>query len=172
MNPIEARPRASQWFAILAGLFLLDVGVLSLVTDGLSFADASHSASFVIWKASGWNTIGRIAIGGLGLAACWRLSAARSYCILAAVAFGILAIWGFADDGIETMGVFAFGTPGNVTHAVLALTAAAVALTTAPTAHRDAGATPSPASRGRVQPRLALAETDTLAEESLPPRTP
>jgi Domain of unknown function (DUF4383) len=129
VSPIDARPRASQWFAILAGLFLLDVGVLSLVTDGLSFADASHSASFVIWKASGWNTIGRIAIGALGLAACWRLSAARSYCILAAVAFGMLAIWGFADDGIETMGVFAFGTPGNVTHAVLALTAAAVTLT-------------------------------------------
>jgi hypothetical protein len=36
-SPIEAIPRAAQRCAILAGLFLVDVGVLSLVTNGPSF---------------------------------------------------------------------------------------------------------------------------------------
>jgi len=126
---MEVQRTPAQWFGLLAGAFLVALGVLTLVLNGLQFGATNDPASFLIWKASGWNTILWVAMGALGLAASLRVDAARSYGMLAAVVFGVLAAWGFIDGGLGTMGIFAIGTTGNITHAVLAALGAFVALT-------------------------------------------
>jgi len=125
---VEKQRTPAQWFGLLAGAFLVAIGVLTLAIYGPQFGAANDPASFLIWKASGWNTILWIAMGALGLAASVRVDAARSYGLLAAVVFGVLAVWGFIDGGLGTMGIFAIGTTGNVTHAILAGLGASVGL--------------------------------------------
>jgi len=125
---MEAQRPPAQWYALLVGVFLVALGVLSLVTNGLSFSSASHPSEFVIWKVNGWDTILWMAMGALGILASARLEAARSYGMFAAIVFAVLAVWGFIDSGYSTMGIFALGTAGNITHAVLAVVGAMAAM--------------------------------------------
>ncbi|MDQ3849195.1 MAG: DUF4383 domain-containing protein [Actinomycetota bacterium] len=125
---MEVPRTPAQWFALLAGAFLVALGVLTLVLNGLAFGETSNPADFLIWKASGWNTILWMAMGAIGVVASTRVDAARSYGLIAALVFGVLAVWGFIDSGYDTMGIFAIGTTGNITHAVIAGLGAFVAL--------------------------------------------
>jgi len=126
---MEAQRTPAQWFALVAGLFLAALGLLSLVTNGLAFGETSDPAEFLIWQVSGWNTILWMAMGALGVFASGRVDGARSYGILSAVVFGVLAVWGFVDAGVDTMGIFAIGTVGNITHAIIAGAGLMVAMT-------------------------------------------
>ena len=117
---MEPQRTPAQWFALLAGAFLVALGALTLVLNGVSFGDTRDPAEFLIWKASGWNTILWMAMGAAGIFASLRLDASRAYGMLTAAVFGLLAVWGFVDGGLDTMGIFAIGTAGNITHAALA----------------------------------------------------
>lgn len=117
---MEMQRTPAQWFSLLAGMFLVALGVLTLVLNGLDFGKTTNPADFLIWKASGWNTILWMAMGALAIFASARVDLSRTYGMLAAVVFGVLAIWGFIDAGYDTMGIFAIGTAGNITHAVIA----------------------------------------------------
>jgi hypothetical protein len=117
---MEMQRTPAQWFALLAGMFLVALGVLALVLNAPDFGKTSNPANFLIWKVSGWNTILWMAMGVLGIFASGRVDVSRTYAMLAAVVFGVLAIWGFIDAGYDTMGIFAFGTAANITHAVIA----------------------------------------------------
>jgi hypothetical protein len=125
---MEAQRTPTQWFALVAGAFLVALGVLALIVDGLDFGATSDPGTFLIWETSGWNTILWIVMGALGLVASTRVDGARTYGLLSAVVFGLLAVWGFIDGGYDTMGLFAFGTTDNITHAVLGAAGALVAL--------------------------------------------
>jgi hypothetical protein len=119
----------AQGYALLAGVFLAALGVLTLIFGSVSFGSAGGDpAEFLIWKASGWNTILWMAMGGFGIFASTRVDLARTWSILAAVVFGVLAVWGFIDGGTATMGIFEIGTAGNVMHAILAGLGVLVAL--------------------------------------------
>lgn len=118
----------AQWFALLAGTFLVALGVLTLVLNGLQWGSTSNPEEFLIWKANGWSTILWMAMGAFGVLSSLRVDAARTYGMLAAVVFGVLAVWGFIDGGFGTMGLFAIGTTGNITHAVLAALGAVTAM--------------------------------------------
>lgn len=148
---MEAQRTPAQWFALLAGAFLVALGVLTLVLNGLSFSQTSNPEEFLIWKANGWNTILWMAMGAIGVVASGRVDGSRTYGLLSAVVFGVLAAWGFIDAGFDTMGLFAIGTVGNITHAVLAGLGALVALTPE-SAHRRAGVGTQPREQhlGRV----------------------
>jgi Domain of unknown function (DUF4383) len=124
---MEGQRTPAQWFALLAGAFLIALGVLTLVLNGLDFGATSSPEEFLLWKASGWNTVLWMAIGAAGVLASMRVDASRGFGLVAAAVFGILALWGFVDGGVETMGVFAIGTAGNITHAIIAALGFAVA---------------------------------------------
>lgn len=103
-------------YAVAAGLFLIALGVLSLIFDDVSFDTVGRTEPhFAIWSVSGWTTILWIGMGGLGLVA----AGTRTYPLIAAAVFGVAAVWGFID-GHDVAGVLAAGTANNVTHAALA----------------------------------------------------
>src|SRR5579885_3513811 len=90
----------AQAYAVIAGLFLVALGVLSLIIKGVSFGAVGNVANqpqFLIWAVSGWTTILWIVMGGLGLIAAGRLDSARSYALFAGIVFAVLCVWGFID---------------------------------------------------------------------------
>jgi hypothetical protein len=112
----------AHWYAAAAGVFLLALGILSLIIEGPAFGTVRNAGSqpeFIIWATSGWLCIFWIAMGALGLLALARVGAARTYALAAGIVFAVVAIWGFID-GNSTFGIFAAGTVDNITHAVLA----------------------------------------------------
>lgn len=112
---------AAQVYSIVAGLFLLAVGILGLIFASVGFGSAGSAADqpeFLIWNVSGWTTILWIAMGALGLASAVWLPGARTYAIFAGVVFAVLAVWGFID-GNNVASIFAAGTTDNITHAIL-----------------------------------------------------
>jgi hypothetical protein len=112
-EPPDSPARA---YAVAAGLFLIALGVLSLIFDDVSFAAVTRvEPHFAVWSVSGWTTILWIGMGGLGLIC----AGTRSYPLIAAAVFGVAAVWGFID-GHDVAGVLVAGTANNVTHAALA----------------------------------------------------
>jgi hypothetical protein len=125
---MELQRTPAQWYALVAGVFFAVLGLLTLVLTSVDWGTTSDPAQFLIWKASGWNTLLWMAMGAAGILASTHLDASRGYGAVAAIIFGALAIWGFIDGGYDTMGIFAVGTAGNITHAVAAVLGAGVAL--------------------------------------------
>jgi Domain of unknown function (DUF4383) len=121
----------AQWYATVAAMFLLALGVLSLVIEGAgswgAVDNVANRPQFLIWAVSGWTSIFWIAMGALALFAAPRPAAARTYTLLAAVVFAVFAVWGFID-GNNVMSIFAADTTNNITHAVLAGLALVVGL--------------------------------------------
>lgn len=120
----------AQWYAAVAGVFLLALGILSLILEVSSFGTVGSVADqpqFLIWAVSGWTAILWIVMGAVGLMALPRLDAARSYALGAGVVFAVLAIWGFID-GNNVFRIFAADTTNNITHAILAALGLAVGM--------------------------------------------
>jgi Domain of unknown function (DUF4383) len=113
----------AQMYATVAAIFLIALGVLSLLIEGLgswgAVDNVANRPQFLIWAVSGWTSIFWIAMGALALFAAPRLAAARTYALLAAGVFAVFAVWGFID-GNNVMSIFAADTTNNITHAVLA----------------------------------------------------
>lgn len=119
---LERPDTPAQMFAAVAGLFLTALGVLALIFADVGFGTIESLAlqpDFLIWTVSGWTAILWIAMGVFGLLSMARLDAARSYSLLAAVVFAVVAVWGFID-GSDVAGIIAADTTNNVTHAILA----------------------------------------------------
>jgi hypothetical protein len=155
-GPLERPDTPAQWYALLAGSFLLAAGVLSLVFERVSFGTVgplSAQPEFWIWTVSGWSTILWIAAGGIGLLAAARLDAARDFAVCAGIVFGIVAVWGFIG-GNDVAGLIPADTTNNVTHAVIAglgLLAAALPRRVQRPAEQDAE-TPAGAPSARSRP--------------------
>src|SRR5919206_3150829 len=116
----SAKP--TQLYAAVAGVFLLVLGILSLVIEGPGFGtvgNVSDQPQFLIWATSGWTSIFWIVMGALGLFALTRLGAARTYALAAGVVFAVVAVWGFIS-GDNAFGILAADTTNNITHAILA----------------------------------------------------
>lgn len=126
---MELQRTPAQWFALLAGTFLTALGVLTLIFASVGFGGtgAEDRGDFLIWQATGWNAILWIAAGAIGLLMSTRVDAARTYGALAGAVFAVLAAWGWIEGGVETMGIFAIGTAGNIMHAILAVLGIGVA---------------------------------------------
>jgi hypothetical protein len=119
-----ARPDSpAQAYALVAGIFLLALGILALIFETGTFGSVGAAADqpqFLIWRVSGWMTILWILMGGLGVLSAGRLASARIYALAAGAIFAVLAIWGFID-GDHVASIFVAGTVDNITHAVLAV---------------------------------------------------
>jgi hypothetical protein len=119
---LESPDTPAQTFAALSGLFLVALGVLALIFGDVSFGTIGSLANqpeFLIWTVSGWTAVLWIAMGAFGLVSMVRLDTARTYSLVAAAVFAVLAVWGFVD-GSDVAGIFAADTTNNVTHAILA----------------------------------------------------
>jgi hypothetical protein len=112
----------AQWYAAVVGVFLLALGILSLIIDTGGWGgvgNVSDQPQFIIWATSGWTCIFWIVMGALGLFALTRADRARTYALVAGVVFAVVAIWGFID-GNNVFGIFAADTTNNITHAIIA----------------------------------------------------
>lgn len=119
---LERPDSAAQTYAVVAGLFLVALGVLSLIFESVSFGSVGSvgdQPQFLIWAVSGWTTIFWIVMGGLGLVAAGRLDSARSYALFAGIVFAVACVWGFID-GNNVVSIIAADTTDNITHGVLA----------------------------------------------------
>ena len=119
---LERPDSPAQAYAVIAGLFLVALGVLSLIFESVSFGSigaVSAQPDFLIWAVSGWTTIFWIVMGGLGLVAAGRLDSARTYALFAGIVFAVACVWGFID-GNNVVSLIAADTTDNITHGVLA----------------------------------------------------
>ena len=115
------RPRTpAQQYSLLAGAFLLALGVLSLVIAQPGFGTATQTPghTFLIWNANGWDCIAWLVFGGLGLAMAVKASTARLYSVISGVFFAVVAIWGFIN-GYYAFNLMSLGIVDNITHAVI-----------------------------------------------------
>jgi hypothetical protein len=129
MNKVEAPRTPAQIWSGAAGLFLVALGILSLVLTGPSFGAVTSTSGqdFLLWTVSGWLTILWMAVGAIGLLMAGRVDGARSWALFSGVLFAVMAVWGFID-GTRVAGIFATDTADNVTHAILALAGLALGL--------------------------------------------
>jgi hypothetical protein len=100
MRFFERPDTPAQAYAGAAGLFLLLLGVLSLIFAGVEFGTVGAleaQPDFVIWALSGWTVVFWIAIGTIGLLAMASLGSATAFSVIAGVVFSVLAVWGFLD---------------------------------------------------------------------------
>jgi len=117
---MEMPKTPAQGYAGLAGVFLVALGLLSLIILGVEFAPVDESASpdFLIWEANGWTTLLWLVAGALGLVMMSRVDGARTYALVGGVVFAVMAVWGFID-GNDVASLFYAGTANNITHAVV-----------------------------------------------------
>jgi hypothetical protein len=124
-----AKPRTpAQSFSLIAGVFLVALGVLSLIFSSAPFAtvEGTKTGAFLIWDTTGWTAVMWIALGALGILAMARVETARAYGIVAGLFFALIAIWGFIS-GTDVFTLFVATTVNNITHAVLAVLGLALA---------------------------------------------
>ncbi len=117
---MEAPTTPARWLATLLGVVLLALGVLALILGSMNFgvADRINAEEFLIWRVSGWETILYIATGALGLVMASRVDAARTYSLVAGIAYAAFAVWGFID-GNDVFGLLAVDTTDNIFHAAI-----------------------------------------------------
>jgi hypothetical protein len=121
MRAIERPDTPAQTYAMLAGIFLAALGVLSLIFASVDFGTVGPAGSqpeFLIWSVSGWTSLFWIAMGGLGLLTAPRLDTARAYALAAGAVFAVAAVWGFID-GNDVVELLVADTTNNITHAIL-----------------------------------------------------
>jgi hypothetical protein len=140
-----AKPRTpAQSFSLIAGVFLVALGVLSLIFSSAPFAtvEGTRTGDFLIWDTTGWTAVMWIALGALGILAMARVETARAYGIGAGLFFALIAIWGFIS-ATDVFTLFVANTVNNITHAVLAVLGLALAAPAGRTQGEVAAARPN-----------------------------
>lgn len=148
---MDAPRTPAQQFAMLAGLGLLALGVLTLVLGGANFGtvDQVGGEEFLIWKTNGWDSVVWITFGTLGLAMASELGAARVYALVSGAVFVTIAVWGFID-GNDAFGLMALDTTDNIFHA--AIGGLGLVVGSLPKSIHTAGAVGHKANRSRGEP--------------------
>jgi hypothetical protein len=150
---LEPPDTPAQSYAVIVGIFLIALGVLSLVIEPVNFDGVGPVAAqpeFLIWSVSGWTTIFWLVVGGIGLVSAARLDSARSFALGAGIVMAVAAVWGFID-GNDVAGIITADTTNNITHAViggLGLLVAALPRSTQRPAEGDAPRTAPPTRAG------------------------
>ena len=119
----------AQIWARLIGIVLVIAGAAGFFYSA-TFGSPGHTeAVFGILDVNGWHNVVHIATGALGLVMAGSYSGARTYCLLLAVVYAAVAIWGFVlGDGGAILSIVPVNTEDNVLHALIALVSAAVGI--------------------------------------------
>jgi hypothetical protein len=122
---------SAQTWARLIGATLVVAGIVGFFYSS-AFGSPGHvDAVLGILDVNGWHNLVHIASGLLGLALARSYSGARTYCLLLAAAYAVVAIWGFVvGDGGTILGFLPVNTEDNVLHTLIALVSLAVGLAT------------------------------------------
>jgi hypothetical protein len=130
----------AQVWARLIGWTLVLAGIVGFFYSSAFGSPGKTEAVFGILDVNGFHNLVHILSGLLGLALARTYAAARAYCILLAVAYTAVAIWGFVlGDGGAILSIVPVNTEDNFLHAFIALVSLVVGLSTpaapAPSSH-------------------------------------
>jgi UDP-N-acetylmuramyl pentapeptide phosphotransferase/UDP-N-acetylglucosamine-1-phosphate transferase len=121
----------AQTWSKLIGATLVVAGIVGFFYSSAFGSPGKVDGVLGILDVNGWHNVVHIASGLLGLALGRSYSAARAYCLLLAVAYTTVAIWGFVvGDGGAILGFLPVNTEDNVLHTLIALVSLAVGLST------------------------------------------
>ena len=121
----------AQTWALLLGWTLIAAGIAGFFYSSAFGSPGEVDALFGVLDVNGFHNLVHILTGVLGLAMAGSYSSARTYCLLVAVAYTAIAIWGFIlGDGSPILSILPVNTEDNVLHAAIAVVSAAVGLGT------------------------------------------
>jgi uncharacterized protein (UPF0333 family) len=130
----------ARLYALVVGVVLVAAGVIGFFYESSFTSDASVRGSvFGVLDVNGWHNVVHIATGLLGILAARTLASARTYCLVFALVYLVVCIWGFVvgNDG-SVLGIVPVNTADNVLHLLLAGGGFAAYAASAP--RREAGA--------------------------------
>jgi len=132
----------AQTWATLIGFALVVAGIVGFFYSSAFGSPGKVDGVFGVLDVNGWHNLVHIATGVLGLAFGRAYSSARTYCLLLAIAYAAVAIWGFVvGDGGTILGFLPVNTEDNLLHTVIAVVSLIVGIATpavpAPSEHED-----------------------------------
>jgi hypothetical protein len=111
----------ARTYALAVGVVLVAAGVIGFFYESAFSSDESvRSAVLGILDVNGWHNVVHIATGALGILAARTLAGARTYCLLFAIVYTVVCIWGFAIGEGSILSIVPVNTADNVLHLLLA----------------------------------------------------
>jgi hypothetical protein len=134
----------AQIWARLIGAILVVAGAVGFLYSSSFGSPGETDAVLGILDVNGFHNLFHIASGVLGLAMAGSYAGARAYCLILAVSYTALAIWGIViGSGDAILSIIPVNTEDNVLHAAIALVSLAVGVGTSavprPSAAETAG---------------------------------
>jgi hypothetical protein len=121
----------AQTWAKLIGATLVVAGIVGFFYSSAFGSPGKVDGVLGILDVNGWHNVVHIASGLLGLMLARSYSGARTYCLLLAAAYTVVAIWGFiVGDGGAILGFLPVNTEDNVLHTLIAVVSLIVGLST------------------------------------------
>jgi Domain of unknown function (DUF4383) len=120
-DPGTARQDASpaRLYATLVGALLVVLGIVGFFYSASFGSPGEVDDLLGVIEVNGWSNVLHALAGATGLLVAGF--AARRYALWAGVAFGAIAIWGFALGGDPILGFLPTGAGENVLHLALGL---------------------------------------------------
>jgi hypothetical protein len=111
----------AQWFALVAGLVLVLVGLLGFIADsGFGSGSDVQGDSFLGFEVNGWHNLVHILTGALLLAGAKKRSTAKTVTLIFGAAYVVVTLIGLID-GNDIIGLIPVNPADNVLHLILAL---------------------------------------------------
>jgi hypothetical protein len=111
----------ARTYALAVGVVLVAAGVIGFFYESAFSSDESvRSAVLGILDVNGWHNVVHIATGALGILAARTLASARTYCLVFAIVYTVVCIWGFAIGEGSILSIVPVNTADNVLHLLLA----------------------------------------------------
>jgi hypothetical protein len=127
----------ARTYALAVGVVLVAAGVIGFFYESAFSSDESvRSAVLGILDVNGWHNVVHIATGALGILAARTLAGARTYCLLFAIVYTVVCIWGFAIGEGSILSIVPVNTADNVLHLLLAAGGFAAYAASSPTRER------------------------------------
>jgi hypothetical protein len=141
------RTSPAQVWARIIGWTLVLAGVIGFFYSSAFGSPGETDAVFGILDVNGFHNVVHIASGALGIVMSRTFGAARTYCILLAATYSVVAIWGFViGDGGAILSIVPVNTEDNFLHAGIALVSLVVGLST-PSVPAPSSVEPGPGIR-------------------------
>ncbi|MEA2427538.1 MAG: hypothetical protein QOF37_1166 [Thermoleophilaceae bacterium] len=132
----------AQIWARVIGFALVAAGIAGFFYSS-AFDSPGHTAAVLgILDVNGWHNLVHILTGVFALAFAGSYAGARTFCLVLAAVYALVAIWGFAiGDGHAILSIVPVNTEDNFLHAFIAVVSLVVGVTTpavpVPSAHGE-----------------------------------
>ena len=134
----------AQIWARLIGAVLVLAGALGFFYSSSFGSPGDTDAVLGILDVNGFPHLVHLGTGALGLLMAGSYSGARLYCVLLAVGYAVVAIWGFVlGDGGAILSIIPVNTEDNVLHLLLGIAGIGAGLATPAREPRGTGTHPA-----------------------------